>query len=231
MKKIAPTVFDKVILADSYPVFSSALKRAINGCSSAVEIIEVAHFDEILDHANLCYSPSSTPLLLWDVRLPGSCASLGLAELKARFPRLPVVAIHDGVYHEANQGLLAQRLTGVISRQVDEVLLQRIIKCLLSGDRWLPEQWHSQNAVLTTESRDHLYRLAKLDALSKSQLRVMKRVLRGLMNKQIASELGVTEGTVKVHISNILKAFCVQNRSELIVSLLSPEINQMPQVH
>jgi DNA-binding NarL/FixJ family response regulator len=169
--------------------------------------------------------------LLWDIRLPGGSGALGMSELKARFPHLPVVVIHDSIYHESSQGLLGQRLTGVITRQVDEELLRSIICRLLEGGSWFSEQWLSPGTLLTKDSVDQLFRLVKLNSLSKSQLRVMKRVLRGRMNKQIAYELSVSEATVKVHISNMLRKFGVRSRSELIVSLLSPEIHKSSRVH
>ncbi|MDO6565278.1 hypothetical protein Q4488_18035 [Amphritea sp. 1_MG-2023] len=72
--------------------------------------------------------------------MPGSSGRAGLAELAAAFTDLPIVVIHDVIYHEATQGILGKDLTEVITRHVCEKKLQQIVSCLLQGRRWFPAQ-------------------------------------------------------------------------------------------
>jgi DNA-binding NarL/FixJ family response regulator len=100
---------------------------------------------------------------------------------------------------------------GYVPKSVPLDLLQHAISAVLQGDTWVPPELSA--SVAQAEDLIDAAFASRLAQLTPQQLRVLKMIADGLLNKQIAYEMNVQETTVKQHVSAILRKLEVNNRT------------------
>ncbi|MBN9044536.1 MAG: response regulator transcription factor [Rhizobiales bacterium] len=200
------------IIADDHPLFRGALRQVLTQQSDHVEIVEAGDFDTV---RKLVAARDDIDLLLLDLTMPGGSGLSGLVALKAMQPALPVVivsATDDAatVHHALELGA-----SGFISKSAGMDTIGAAMRAVLSGDIWMPET--IDPAHPTDPEIDAL--IARLRTLTPQQARVLTMLAEGLLNKQIAYELGVSEATVKAHVSAVLQKLGVDSRTQAVILL------------
>jgi DNA-binding NarL/FixJ family response regulator len=151
---------------------------------------------------------------LLDLTMPGISGFSGLIYLRAQFPAIPVVIVSasdDG-------GTIRQSLdfgaSGFIPKRFGVETLRDAIMKVLDGDIWVPA-----DTDLSSQTDPELTRLRdRLVTLTPQQVRVLMMLSEGLLNKQIAYELGVSEATIKAHVSAILQKLGVESRTQAVIA-------------
>ncbi len=186
----------RVLLVDDHPLFRQALATTARQIRSDIRIDE---FDTLAD-ARAALDPAGTALVLLDLKLPDAQGVAGLLALKAHAPDALVAIV--SATDDADTVLTVQACgaVGFISKAAGVEELCAAMETLLAGESWFPE---------TEVARGR-------DALTAAQARVLDGVHRGLMNKQIAWEMGLTEATVKYHLTGIFRKLGVQTRQQLL---------------
>lgn len=205
----------KLLVADDHPLFRAAVLHALRerlGPLDAVEAASVSALD-----AALVANPD-VELLLLDLTMPGARGFSSLVHLRGERPELPVIVIssndHPRVIRRAQQFGAA----GFIPKSSSAETIGDAVREVLDGGVWFPP--------LSAERSDADDRLAaRLAQLTPQQFRVLLCMADGLLNKQIAHELGLAENTVKVHVTAILKKLNCYSRTQaaLLVKALEPE--------
>ena len=200
-----------LVIADDHPLFRDALRQAVAGVVASAKIDEAGSFEEL---TALLDQDSEVDLVLLDLSMPGISGFSGLIYLRAQFPAIPVVIVSasdDG-------GTIRQSLdfgaSGFIPKQFGVDTLRDAITKVLGGDVWVPA-----DTDLSSATDPELVRLRdRLVTLTPQQVRVLMMLSEGLLNKQIAYELGVSEATIKAHVSAILQKLGVESRTQAVIA-------------
>src|ERR1700742_2816951 len=211
-----------LVIADDHPLFRDALRQAVSSVVAAARIDEAGSFEELIA---LLDQDSDVDLVLLDLSMPGISGFSGLIDLRAQFPAIPVVIVSasdDG-------GTIRQSLdfgaSGFIPKRFGVDTLHDAITKVLGGDVWVPA-----DTDLTSAADPDMARLRdRLVTLTPQQVRVLMMLSEGLLNKQIAYELGVSEATIKAHVSAILQKLGVESRTQAVIAAAKIAGNQWRQ--
>ena len=201
----------RLVIADDHPLFRDALRQALSSVVTSAKIDEAGSFEEL---TALLEQDSDVDLVLLDLTMPGISGFSGLIYLRAQFPAIPVVIVSasdDG-------GTIRQSLdfgaSGFIPKRFGVDTLRDAIMKVLGGDVWVPA-----DTDLSLATDPELTRLRdRLVTLTPQQVRVLMMLSEGLLNKQIAYELGVSEATIKAHVSAILQKLGVESRTQAVIA-------------
>ncbi|NIB38581.1 response regulator transcription factor [Pseudomaricurvus alkylphenolicus] len=205
----------RIIVADDHPLFRHALTRTIMDMvstpSRTVTVEEAESVDQVY---NLLENDDDCDLVLLDVHFPGANGLSGLANLRGCFPLVPIAMISGSF--SSNTVLLAKDLgaSGFLSKSEHPDNIASAVRSLLEGEQCFPEMDLAPRDVIDREVGEVAEKVAEL---TPHQFRVFTLVCEGLLNKQIAYELDISENTVKSHLANIFRKFNVRKRTNLIV--------------
>lgn len=201
----------KIIIADDHPLFRGALRGAIEGMFPAATVHEANGLDEL---GLVLIRERDVDLVLLDLTMPGVQGFSGLIYLRAQFPDVPIVIVSA-----TEEPLIIRRAiefgaSGFVPKSLDTDGIGNAIRTVLSGDIWAPPDV-DLDAVDDRELVDLVRRIGRL---TPQQMRVLMMLSEGLLNKQIAYALGVSEATVKAHVSAILQKLGVDSRTQAVIA-------------
>lgn len=151
-------------------------------------------------------------LVLLDLMLPGTGGLSFLGVLRKRFPHLPVVVLSALDDVDTVAKVMRLGAAGFVSKASPTEVLLSALREVLHGEIWLPPEYRD-----LSDKRKRAKTVAERFGLTKSQARVLELLAEGKSNREIAELLGITEGTVKIHVSAIFKALGVNNRSQALL--------------
>src|SRR4051794_6033734 len=200
-----------LVIADDHPLFRDALRQAVASVIPAARIDEAGSFEEL---TALLEQGADADLILLDLSMPGISGFSGLIYLRAQYPAIPVVivsATDDGATIRRSLDFGA---SGFIPKRFGVDTLRDAILKIMGGHIWVPADTDLSAAVDPdmTRLRDRLV------TLTPQQVRVLMMLSQGLLNKQIAYELGVSEATIKAHVSAILQKLGVESRTQAVIA-------------
>lgn len=199
-----------ILIADDHPLFREALRGAVARALPGAQLREAADVDAL--HALVEAEPDAD-LLLLDLNMPGAQGFSALVHLRARHPQLPVVVVSAREEPAVMRRALDHGAVGFIPKSADAATLGAAIATVLEGERWAPPAALTAPAAAAAE-HDAARRIRDL---TPQQLRVLQMLGAGLLNKQIAFELGVSEATVKAHMTAVLRKLGVGNRTQAVL--------------
>lgn len=203
----------RFLIVDDHPLFREALQLAIELAYPEAEIVEAS---SISAAQTALASEQPFDLLLLDLSMPGTRGFDGLIELRASRPKQPilVVSAHEDprIVHEA----MTCGAAGYISKSVKKRDLAEAIQDVMAGLVVLPKGYSPPTDGVPARDTDLAARVA---SLTRQQLRVLQMVRQGMLNKQIAHELGVGETTIKAHVSEIMRKLNVVSRTQAVIEV------------
>lgn len=193
----------RVLLVDDHPMIAAALEMLLRGTD--YELLERAR---TVVEANKLVSKLRPDLLLLDVHLPDGSGLEVLRKVSNSRSQPAVVLLTAGM--DEAQLLTAAELEpqGMVLKTSDPSLLMECMDAVVAGERWIDPE-------ITERTRQARERAALMPPLTRRERELVDLVRQGLRNRDIAAELGVTEGTVKVYLHAIFDKFKVDNRTEL----------------
>jgi DNA-binding NarL/FixJ family response regulator len=213
----------RLAIADDHPLFRGALREAVSGLFDRVDIAEAGSFEEL---SKLLERGPELDLILLDLAMPGVRGFSGLMYLRAQYPSVPVVVVSANDDPAVIRRCMDFGASGFIPKTLDIEPIREAIARVLKGGIWTPPDV-DLNADTDAETAALM---ARLTALTPQQVRVLMMLSEGLLNKQIAYELGVSEATVKAHVSAILQKLGVESRTQAVIAASKIEIGQWPQI-
>jgi DNA-binding NarL/FixJ family response regulator len=211
----------RLLIADDHPLFRGALREAVTGLFREVDIAEAGTFEEVTE---LAERGGDVDLILLDLSMPGVRGFSGLMYLRAQYPSLPVVVVSANDDPAVIRRCMEFGASGFIPKTLGIDALRQAVTRVLQGEVWTPpdvdlaRQSDAETAAM----------IARLATLTPQQVRVLMMLSGGLLNKQIAYELGVSEATVKAHVSAILQKLGVDSRTQAVIAVSKIE-GQWPQ--
>ena len=197
----------KFLIADDHPLVRDALARTLQTLLPQAEIFEAT--DRAGAEALLqAHAPALT---LLDLHMPGMHGAAGVAALHRRFPALRLLVVSGDDAPATVRAVLAAGAVGFLPKAETAALMQQALRLVLDGGCCVPAHALAQMAQAVPAAR------AEPAVLTPRQREVLACLMQGHPNKQIARELGIGEGTVKLHIAAVLRALRARNRTEAVV--------------
>ena len=213
----------RFIIADDHPLFRGALRQTLESMFEGVEIAEAGALDEV---AQKLEKDANADLVLLDLNMPGVRGFSGLMFLRAQYPGVPVVVVSATEDQGAIRRCMEFGAAGFIPKSLGIDAIRTAIDAVLAGGLWTPP-----DVDLSTSDDDDLTALVgRLATLTPQQVRVLMMLSEGLLNKQIAYELSVSEATVKAHVSAILQKLGVESRTQAVIAASRIEAGQWQSV-
>ena len=202
----------KILIVDDHPLIQEALQHVLAALDPALELIQAQDASEA--HAALSREPD-IDLILLDLALPDSDGFELLGDLRREWPGMPVLvlsATHDRstVEHALDLGAM-----GFIPKTANTRVLLEALRLVLSGGVYLPSESGRANGGIRPRAVTRPDELG----LTLRQADVLKLLVQGKPNKLICRDLRLSEGTVKVHVSAILRALNVRTRTQVVIEL------------
>lgn len=199
-----------LVIADDHPLFRGALREAVASVVPSARIDEAGSFQEL---TALLERDSELDLILLDLSMPGISGFSGLIYLRAQYPAIPVVVVSASDDSDTIRRSMEFGASGFIPKRFGVEALREAIGKVMNGDVWIPSDIDLSSAVDpdVTKLRDRLV------TLTPQQVRVLMMLSEGLLNKQIAYELSVSEATIKAHVSAILQKLGVESRTQAVI--------------
>jgi DNA-binding NarL/FixJ family response regulator len=209
----------RLLIADDHPLFRLALTQALRDVMPDAEVIEAGSLREA--RAALAHHPD-IDLVLLDLHLPDSHGLMGLAALRTEHPGVAVAMISAHDEPQTIRRALAYGASAFIPKRSDLARLREALHAVLACEEYVPPEL--REAVRANPPAPHDAAIAaRLAALTPQQFKVLVRVAEGQLNKQIADALGISERTVKAHLSSLFEKLGVRNRTQAGVLLRSLE--------
>ena len=199
------------VIADDHPLFRGAMREAVSALFADATIAEAGSFD---DAVALLEKGEEVDLILLDLTMPGVRGFSGLMYLRAQYPSVPVVVVSANDDPAVIRRCMEFGASGFIPKTLGVDEMGRAISRVLEGGVWTPPDVDLK-AGADSEAADLMGRLA---TLTPQQVRVLMMLSEGLLNKQIAYELSVSEATVKAHVSAILTKLGVESRTQAVIA-------------
>lgn len=199
-----------LLIADDHPLFREALRGV------ALRLLPEADIREADNAAALYALVEAEPdadLLLLDLNMPGVQGFSALVHLRAVHPQLPIVMVSAREEPEVMRRALDHGAMGFIPKSSDAATLAAALRQVLDGERWIPQAALAARPMAEEERAV----AARIRELTPQQFRVLLMLGSGLLNKQIGYELGVSEATIKAHMTAILRKLGASNRTQAVL--------------
>jgi DNA-binding NarL/FixJ family response regulator len=194
-----------ILIADDHPLFRQALAMAAQAVCPHARIVESSNLPTALNEAN---AADDLILILLDLKMPGAEGYSGVALLHAEKPGVPILVVSSANAAQAAGEAVRFGAVGFIGKDSGLSVIEEAIRDALAGKKMA--------APKDDEAVDSI--AAHIASLTPTQLKVLLGVMEGRLNKQIAYDLGISEATVKAHMTAILKKLDVQNRTQAVLA-------------
>lgn len=201
----------EILIADDHPLFRDALRRTVAQILPDAKLLEADTVDNL---SELAQRHQQAELVLLDLNMPGAHGFSALVYLRAAFPTLPILIVSAREDPALMRRALGHGASGFIPKSADVEQIGKAINAVLDGDTWLPSGVSSTAVSLDPEEEALASKVAEL---TPQQYRVLTMVCNGLLNKQIAYELNVSEATIKAHMTAILRKLGAHSRTQAVL--------------
>lgn len=213
MLPVAP----RVVVAADHPLYRDALRRAVSDLCPGAEVDEAGELSTVVQLLEQGRAPM---LLLLDLDMSSVRGLIGLQQVHSLHPELAVAVLSVNEDAAFVQRALAGGAAGFLPKSINLSDLSVALHCLLSGRCWTPARYAEAHALFVEEAQQAPEAKVlghRLSMLTPQQVRIALLLAEGLLNKQIAHELAISENTVKVHVSTILHRLRLSNRTQVAV--------------
>ncbi|GHB20656.1 DNA-binding response regulator [Pseudovibrio japonicus] len=207
----------RFIIADDHPLFRGAMRQTIEKQFASVKIIEAGSLDEVTAALD---REEDVDMILLDLSMPGMRGFSGLMYLRAQYVGVPIVVVSGTEDPTTIRSAIEFGASGYIPKSLGIDVIQDGVSVVLEGGVWIPPD-------VDLNTVDEATKMAqRLASLTPQQVRVLMMLSQGLLNKQIAYELSVSEATVKAHVSAILQKLGVESRTQAVIAAAKIEAGQ-----
>ncbi|MGR5178050.1 response regulator transcription factor [Vibrio parahaemolyticus] len=202
-----------IIIADDHPLFRNALFQSVHMAISGANLLEADSLESLL---TLLSKNEEPDLILLDLKMPGANGMSGLIHLRADYPDIPIVVISASEEPSIVSQVKMHGAFGFIPKSSDMRELINALNQVLNGEPYFP-------AELLIDSSANSDLEERLATLTPQQYKVLGMLSDGLLNKQIAYDLNVSEATIKAHMTAIFRKLGVKNRTQAVILLQQME--------
>ena len=199
-----------IMIADDHNLVRESLKLYIEKLAPKTKISEANDFSSAEE---LAAKSPNLDIILLDLVMPGMDGLSGIGRMSKKFPETHVVLLSGTTLDSVTiKNALKQGAKGFIPKSIEGHDLVKALDKINKGQTFVPEQFASQE-----ERRKNIEKNGQGDSFpnfTKRESHVLEKLILGMQNREIADALGITEITVKIHMSSILKKLGVENRTQ-----------------
>ena len=201
-----------ILVADDHALVRGGLTLLIDMAKPGSQVIEANSIEQVNE---LLSQSASVDLILLDLMMPGMHGIDGIRSLSSKWPSVPIIIVSVTEDAHTIQQALAAGATGYIPKSSEPNVTIAAMKLVLDGGVYIPPHVLTQS---TDSENGNKLSGGESDKgiLSRRQLEVLELIQSGKSNNAIAEELGLSTGTVKMHVSGIFKKLKVSNRTEAV---------------
>ncbi len=206
----------RIVIADDHALVRGGLALLIDMAAPEAEVLQASSLEQV---TGILKQKTPVSLLLLDLLMPGMKGEAGIRIITDSWPDIPVVIVSMKEDTDTIRRLLSAGAMGYIPKTSSPDVMVSAIRLVLDGGIYIPPHvLHlNENPSMPSPDTDD-YRLSDQGNLTRRQLQVLELIKSGKSNKAIASELGLTTGTVKMHVSGIFRKLNVTNRTEAVAT-------------
>ena len=211
---------EKIIIADDHPLFRQALLGTLKLKLTQTQWLEaqtIAELEQQLSDNN------DSDLLLLDLHIPGAHGFNTLIHVRNHFPQIPVVVVSAHEDHETIHKSMGYGASGFIPKSTPVEDIYTAIGQVLLGNIWTPKEY---NSSLPMQDNNNI--AERVASLTQQQYRILMMFAQGMLNKQIAYDLNVSEATIKAHATAIFRKLDVRNRTQAVITIAQLDIAEAP---
>ena len=209
----------RILIADDHPLIRGALRQTVEGAVAGCAVEECGDLKELSAALD---ADSDVDLVLLDLAMPGVRGFSGLMYLRAQHPGVPVAVVSANEDRGVMRRCIDFGACGFIPKTTGVETMREAIRAVLGGKTWTPPDVDFS----TPADKGTIDTVRRLASLTPQQVRVLMMLSEGLLNKQIAWELSVSEATVKAHVSAILQKLGVESRTQAVIAAARIEAGQ-----
>ena len=199
----------KVLLVDDHSLFRAGMRYVLKELDPEIKLFEASECKQAMD---AIAEDHGLDLILLDLNMPGLAGYACINQIILVAEDIPVVVLSADDRAETIQQTMQLGIRGYIQKSDNAVDMINSIKLVLTGKTCFPK--HASN------SKNPLPVGNPMSILTKRQREILSLIVGGKSNKQIADNLGITEGTTRIHVTTIFKALGVRSRSEAVYKAL-----------
>ena len=202
----------KLLVVDDHPLFREGICSALKASGQDFDIVQASRAEEGIE---LVERGRDFDAVLLDVALPGMNGFVAIRELRMRFPLLPVLIMSamDGASNARRA--ISAGAAGFIPKSSQTTQVIEALREVLAGGLYLPSNMGSSDEWQARSSR---HCEPQAGSLTVRQIEVLTFLCQGKGNKKIAADFGLSEKTVKTHLSAIFKVLRVVNRTQAVLA-------------
>ena len=219
----------KILIADDHRLVIEAVKAKLSELEPGIEFVLVMSVDELLAGAT-----DDLDLALIDLNMPGADGQAHIDEIRRRHPAVPVIVLSGYEDPAIMRAALERGVLGFIPKAYSPEVMLSAVRLVLAGGVYVPPMMltalppgivagvapqpgadaaRAPGAPAASQTLEHLR-----NVLTERQVEVLQLLSQGKPNKLIGRSLGISEGTVKIHLAAIFRALNVRNRVEAVVA-------------
>ena len=199
-----------IVIADDHPMFRHALFMRVTADYPSASVLEADTIDAL---HGLLAQHDNIDLILLDLNMPGSHGLSSLIHVRARNPEISVVVVSANEEPVTINRALQLGAAGFIPKSSSLEKISSALAQVISGSRYVPDALIGMNLRALSDTVQTS--AGKIGALTPQQFRIASLLAQGMLNKQIAWLLKITEATVKVHMRTIMDKLDVRNRTQV----------------
>jgi DNA-binding NarL/FixJ family response regulator len=200
-----------VIVADDHALIRELLERQLKDLDADVRVYHAGTLQQVLD---LTRTAERLDLILLDLRMPGMNGFAGLQAVRQKRPDVPVAILSGQIDPQTIREALQAGAAGYLPKTMRATGMLNALRLILDGERYVPESALNTSVALVGGEA------AGVAAFSKRERDVIKLLMLGHTNKEIARDLQIEEVTVALHLRSIYRKLAVRNRTQAVRLLL-----------
>ncbi|NQZ88749.1 MAG: response regulator transcription factor [Colwellia sp.] len=208
---------EKIIVADDHPLFRQALLAALNVKFNKTQWLEAQTIEQLEQQLS---SNTDSDLVLLDLNIPGAHGFNTLIHVRNHFPQIPVVMISAHEDNDTIRKAMEYGAAGFVPKSTPVEMIIYAIQQILMGEVWLPESFEKACKGDETNIAE------RVASLTQQQYRILMMFAQGLLNKQIAYDLNVSEATIKAHATAIFRKLNVRNRTQAVIAIAPLNVSE-----
>lgn len=219
----------KVLVADDHEFVRGGLVSELAGIIPDASFLQAGNAKEVLDTLDI---NKDMGLAVLDLYMPGA-NHYGLVEIVCHtYPELLVIVLTASEDCNDMRAMIGRGVKGYISKTSGRDIVHHAVRLVLAGGSYFPSEMLSASTAETLQSgalskRELSALQNKIITLTERQKEVLTHLLTGRSNKEIARNLGLSENTVKIHVTAILKALPFHNRAQVIAGVSLADLSRL----
>jgi DNA-binding NarL/FixJ family response regulator len=209
---------EKIIIADDHPLFRQALLATLEVKFRQTQWLEAQTIEQLDQQLS---ANTDSDLVLLDLNIPGAHGFNTLIHVRNHYPQIPVVMISAHEDCETIRKAMEYGAAGFVPKSTPVETIIYAIQQVLAGEVWLPESF--ELAISGDGESDIAERVA---SLTQQQYKILMMFNQGLLNKQIAYDLHVSEATIKAHATAIFRKLNVRNRTQAVIAIAPLNVSE-----